>query len=291
MRASRLLVPVLFAVAVIVLVASIAVAGDESKPAPKAGDVKAALTKDAKAAEAKMEAKEGKEEAKQVMATLTYISEAKDAGKKLTKEVSYLPEGRKIATMETSKGTVKIELWEDKAPNTVINFVHLANSGRYDGVEFHRVIDGFMAQTGDVEHKKGTGGPGYSIPGEFDASLKHERGVVSMARASDPDSGGSQFFIMFKATSHLDGKYAAFGKVLEGMDVIDSLTKGDGANGAVSNPDKIVKLRVESVADAKAVSGEKAAVEKKVLKKKAQAEKEAAAEKEAGKEKKADAGN
>ncbi|MCK5597386.1 MAG: peptidylprolyl isomerase [Candidatus Eisenbacteria sp.] len=149
--------------------------------------------------------------------------------------------------METSKGVVKIELWEDKAPNTIVNFVSLANTGRYDGVEFHRVIDGFMAQTGDVEHKKGTGGPGYTIPAEFDASLKHVRGVVSMARSGDPDSGGSQFFIMFASASHLDGKYAAFGKVIEGMDIIDSIQKGEGKSGTVLKPDKIVKLTVESV--------------------------------------------
>ena len=195
---------------------------------------------------AEMSEKEVKtEEAKPVTATLTYIPDGK--GAKSTKEVPYLPEGRKIATMTTTKGIVKLELWEDKAPNTVVNFVSLANAGRYDGVEFHRVIDGFMAQTGDVQHKKGTGGPGYSIPAEFDAKLKHERGVLSMARASDPDSGGSQFFIMLAAAPHLDGQYAAFGKVIEGMDVIDAIKKGDGPNGSVSKPDKIETLTVESV--------------------------------------------
>ena len=208
------------------------------------GEVTTDTAKPPKAAAAKTEAEAPGEEAQPVTATLTIIKD----GKKQTREIEYLPEGRKIATMETTKGTVKIELWEDEAPNTVMNFVSLANSGRYDGVEFHRVIDGFMAQTGDVEHKKGTGGPGYNIPAEFDATLKHERGVVSMARASDPDSGGSQFFIMLAAANHLDGKYAAFGKVIEGMDVVDKLKKGDrGANGAVADPDKIVKLRVEAV--------------------------------------------
>ncbi len=192
----------------------------------------------------KIEAKEvAKEEASPVTATLTCIKN----GEKQDKEVTYLPEGRKIATMETSKGTVVIELWEDEAPNTVINFVSLANGEKYDGVEFHRVIDGFMAQTGDVQHRKGTGGPGYTIPAEFSTKLKHERGVVSMARASDPDSGGSQFFIMFASSTNLDGKYAAFGKVIKGMDVVDSLAKGDGPNGSVSKPDKIITVRVESV--------------------------------------------
>jgi cyclophilin family peptidyl-prolyl cis-trans isomerase len=244
MRAFKVSLLVLMVVMFTVLMASVAVAQEGVKDAPKAAS--------AKAAQVAKETKEAKEEAKPVTATLTYIGEGKDAGKRLTKEVPYLPAGRKIATMETSKGTVKIELWEDKAPNTVVNFIYLANSGKYDGVDFHRVIDGFMAQTGDVEHKKGTGGPGYSIPAEFNPELKHVRGVVSMARASDPDSAGSQFFIMLAAAPHLDGKYAAFGKVIEGMDVIDAIKKGDGANGAVSKPDKIIKLRVESVSEKKA---------------------------------------
>ena len=236
MRSSRTFLTVLLAVS-LVTVASVALAGGEGEPAP-ATDDKAPVEK-------KVEAKVAIEEAKPVTATLTYITSGK--GGKTTKEVPYLPEGRKVATMKTSKGVVKIELWEDKAPNTVVNFVTLANGGRYDGVEFHRVIEGFMAQTGDVEHKKGTGGPGYTIPAEFHADLKHVRGVVSMARAGDPDSGGSQFFIMFASSAGLDGKYAAFGKVIEGMDVIDSIQKGDGPNGSVSKPDKIVKLTVESV--------------------------------------------
>jgi len=177
-------------------------------------------------------------------ATLTFIQ----GGATKTKEVPYLAPGRKIATVETTQGTIKIELWESKAPNTVVNFVSLANAGRYDGVDFHRVIEGFMAQTGDVEHKGGFGGPGYTIPAEFDASLKHVRGVVSMARSSEPDSAGSQFFIMFGAAPNLDGQYAAFGQVISGMDVVDKLKKGDRAkNGTVTSPDKIVKLRVESV--------------------------------------------
>ncbi len=177
-------------------------------------------------------------------ATLTYI----EGGAQKTKQVAYLAPGRKIATLETTKGTVKIELWEDKAPNTVVNFVSLANAGRYDNVDFHRVLDGFMAQTGDVERMAGRGGPGYTIPAEFDAGLKHVRGVVSMARSSAPNSGGSQFFIMLGTAASLDGQYAAFGQVIEGMDVIDQIKKGDkGNNGSVTDPDKIVKLRVESV--------------------------------------------
>ena len=237
MRLNRVFMLTLLAVSLI-MVASVALAEGEGSATP-------ATEKKVAADETKKEVKVAKEEAKPVTATLTYIPDGK--GGKTTKEVPYLGKGRKIATMETSKGIVKLELWDDKTPNTVINFVSLANSGRYDGVEFHRVIDGFMAQTGDVQHKKGTGGPGYSIPAEFDASLNHVRGVLSMARASDPDSGGSQFFIMLAAATHLDGKYAAFGKVIEGMDVIDAIQKGDGANGSVSKPDKIVKITVESV--------------------------------------------
>ena len=234
MRHNRVFLTVLLAVS-LAAVASVALAGGEGTAAP-ATDNKAPVKMKT------IEAKAATEEAKPVTATLTYIKNGKQ-----TKEVPYLPEGRKIATMETSKGVVTIELWEDKAPNTIVNFVSLANSGRYDGVEFHRVIDGFMAQTGDVEMKKGTGGPGYSIPAEFNADLSHVRGVVSMARSSDRDSGGSQFFIMFASASHLDGSYAAFGKVIEGMDVIDSLQKGEGKSGTVLKPDKIVKLSVESV--------------------------------------------
>ncbi len=200
------------------------------------------------------EASDTAEEAKPVTATLTYFESDEKGGAtgaKKTMEVPYLPEGNKVAILVTEKGTVTIELWEDRAPNTVVNFAYLANSGRYDGVEFHRVIDGFMAQTGDVEHKGGFGGPGYTIPAEFNADLNHVKGVVSMARSNDPDSGGSQFFIMLASATHLDGKYAAFGQVVEGMDVIDSIKKGDQAdNGAVAEPDKIVSLRVESIPSA-----------------------------------------
>ncbi len=179
-----------------------------------------------------------------VTAMLTIIPGEKGSGGTPEQiEIPYLPPGEKVATLETTKGTIKIALWEDKAPNTVKNFVYLANSGRYDDVDFHRVIDGFMAQTGDVEHRGGYGGPGYSIPAEFDKNLKHERGVVSMARSQDPDSGGSQFFIMYVTHPGLDGQYAAFGKVIEGMDVVDALNKGEPP----ASPDKILKARVESV--------------------------------------------
>lgn len=123
-------------------------------------------------------------------------------------------------------GKIVAELYPDKAPNTVNNFIDLANSGFYDGLIFHRVIPGFMIQGGDPAGK-GTGGPGYTIKGEFAMNgfkqndIKHTRGVLSMARAMAPDSAGSQFFIMHQNAAHLDGQYAAFGKVIEGMDVVD----------------------------------------------------------------------
>ena len=132
-----------------------------------------------------------------------------------------------LVTIETSLGTMKAELYEDKAPATVANFLAYADEGFYDGTVFHRVIPGFMIQ-GGCPNGNGMGGPGYEIPGEFAANgfqndLKHTRGVLSMARAMDPDSAGSQFFIMHEDAPHLDGQYAAFGQVLEGMDVVDRI--------------------------------------------------------------------
>ena len=124
-------------------------------------------------------------------------------------------------------GVIKAELYPEIAPNTVNNFISLVQKGFYNGLIFHRVIPGFMIQGGDPQGN-GTGGPGYSIPGEFAANgynndLRHTRGVLSMARAMDPDSAGSQFFIMHDDAPHLDGQYAAFGQVLEGMDVVDKI--------------------------------------------------------------------
>ncbi|MCM1545594.1 MAG: peptidylprolyl isomerase [Clostridiales bacterium] len=134
-----------------------------------------------------------------------------------------------IATIEMENGRkIKVELYPDKAPNTVNNFIALANSGFYDGLIFHRVIKGFMIQGGDPAGV-GTGGPGYQIKGEFSLNgfkgndIKHERGVISMARANDPNSAGSQFFIMHANASYLDGQYAAFGKVVEGIDTVDEI--------------------------------------------------------------------
>ena len=133
-----------------------------------------------------------------------------------------------IVTIEMESGAVMSgELYPEIAPNTVNNFIALANSGFYDGVVFHRVIPGFMIQGGDPDGN-GTGGPGYEIKGEFSANgfkndLKHDRGVLSMARTMAPNSAGSQFFVMHEDSPHLDGQYAAFGKLTEGFDVLDAI--------------------------------------------------------------------
>ena len=131
-----------------------------------------------------------------------------------------------IAVFETNHGTFEIELFEDKAPITVKNFIDLAEKGFYDGLIFHRVIDGFMIQGGDP-NGMGTGGPGYTIPDEFGEGLKHDsEGVLSMANAG-PNTGGSQFFITLAPTPWLDGHHAIFGKVVKGMDVVRAIGKGD----------------------------------------------------------------
>lgn len=131
-----------------------------------------------------------------------------------------------IIEMQNGK-KIKLELYPESAPITVENFTKLVKSGFYDGLIFHRVIEGFMIQGGDPEGT-GMGGPGWSIKGEFSSNgvnnpIKHERGVISMARSSRPDSAGSQFFIMHRDASYLDGQYAAFGRVVEGMDVVDEI--------------------------------------------------------------------
>ena len=139
-----------------------------------------------------------------------------------------------IVTFEMENGNIfKVELYPEKAENTVRNFISLVNDGFYDGLIFHRVIKNFMIQGGDPEGT-GMGGPGYAIAGEFSQNgykndLKHERGVISMARSMMPNSAGSQFFIMHKDSPHLDGSYAGFGRVIEGMDVVDKIatTKTD----------------------------------------------------------------
>ena len=157
-----------------------------------------------------------------------------------------------VATIEMENGgVIRLELYPEVAPNTAANFIQLANGGFYDGLIFHRVIEGFMIQGGDPTGT-GMGGPGYSIKGEFAANgvenaLSHERGVISMARAQDFDSAGSQFFIMHADGPFLDGQYAAFGRVTEGMDVVDAIasTKTDASDRPVE-AQRIGSIRVET---------------------------------------------
>ena len=150
-------------------------------------------------------------------------------------------------------GDIEIELFSDVAPNHVKRIKTLAKNKKYDGVVFHRVIDGFMAQTGDVEFGNsnsknynlrlvGTGGSDLpNLKAEF-SDIPHERGTLSMARSQDPDSANSQFFICLESSPHLDRQYTAFGKVTKGMEFIDMIKKGDGPNGSVSDPDKILSI-------------------------------------------------
>ena len=158
--------------------------------------------------------------------------------------------------LKLKDGDVKIELFEDVAPNHVKRIKELANSGKYDNVVFHRVIDGFMAQTGDVKFGNsnssdfdlslaGTGGSDLpNLKAEF-TDIAHTRGVLSAARSADPDSANSQFFICFESAPHLDRQYSAFGKVIKGMEFIDQIKKGDPNSGAVSNPDKIISIKAK----------------------------------------------
>jgi peptidylprolyl isomerase len=140
--------------------------------------------------------------------------------------------------LETTQGPVKIEMMPDVAPKHVARIKELVRQGFYDGIVFHRVIDGFMAQTGCPEGT-GTGGSGQKLKQEFNAT-KHTRGTVSMARAANPDSGDSQFFICFADAPWLDNQYTAWGQVTEGMDIVDKIKRGE----PVSNPDKIVKAKL-----------------------------------------------
>ena len=150
-------------------------------------------------------------------------------------------------TMDSGK-VIRLELYPETAPITVENFLDLAKKGFYNGLTFHRIISGFMIQGGDPDGN-GMGGPGYSIKGEFksngvDNPLKHEKGVISMARSMDPNSAGSQFFIMHEAAPHLDGQYAAFGKVIEGLDVVDEIASVE--TGFQDAPvDKVIMEKVE----------------------------------------------
>ena len=158
--------------------------------------------------------------------------------------------------LKLKNGDVIIELYSEVAPNHVERIKQLVKEKKYDGVVFHRVIDGFMAQTGDVQfgntnldsydlRKAGTSGSEYpDLKSEF-SDIPHERGTLSMARSSDPNSANSQFFICFKSSSHLDRQYTVFGKVIEGMEFVDLIKKGEGSNGEVSIPDKIISISLK----------------------------------------------
>jgi cyclophilin family peptidyl-prolyl cis-trans isomerase len=149
-----------------------------------------------------------------------------------------------VARMDTTAGPIVLELYPKLAPHHVNSFVFLAKEGFYDGVIFHRVIPGFMIQGGDPTGT-GTGGPGYELKAEFNPT-KHTRGVLSAARSSDPNSAGSQFFIMHGDAPHLDGKYTAYGKVIEGMDTVDKIaTAPTGANDRPRNPVSIRSIKIE----------------------------------------------
>jgi peptidylprolyl isomerase len=149
--------------------------------------------------------------------------------------------------LDLSAGRVVIEMRPDLAPGHCAHIKGLVRRGFYDGIVFHRVIDGFMAQTGDPTGT-GTGGSGKRLTAEFSAE-PHVRGILSMARTSDPNSADSQFFIMFDAAPSLDRQYSVWGRVVSGMEFVDKIKKGGGPNGTVSNPDKIVKMQVAADAD------------------------------------------
>jgi len=167
---------------------------------------------------------------------------------------SYAMENTMI--LKLKDGDVVIELFKDIAPNHVKRFQNLSKEKKYDGVVFHRVIDGFMAQTGDIEfgnsnsesydlQRAGTGGSKYpDLKAEF-SELPHEKGTLSMARSAHPNSANSQFFICLESAPHLDRQYSVFGKVIEGMEFVDLIKKGEGSNGEVSEPDKIISLLVK----------------------------------------------
>ena len=144
--------------------------------------------------------------------------------------------------MKLKNGIVEIELFEHVAPNHVKRIKELVQHGFYNGLKFHRVIEGFMAQTGDPKGN-GTGGSGLKLKAEF-SNIPHERGTVSMARAADINSADSQFFICFEDAPWLDGDYTVWGKVSKGMEVVDKIKKGEGNNGLVKNPDTIISMQI-----------------------------------------------
>jgi peptidyl-prolyl cis-trans isomerase B (cyclophilin B) len=167
-----------------------------------------------------------------------------------------------VAVMKTSEGEMVFKFWTDAAPKTIENFKKLAKSGFYDGTSFHRIVNGFMVQGGDPltkdtanEDRFGTGDPGYKVKAEFN-DHKHERGVLSMARSSDPDSAGSQFFICLAPIRHLDGQYTTFGKMIKGDDVLEKIARTPvvpGNGGERSKPTKRVTIESLKIVPADSV--------------------------------------
>ena len=223
-------------VIVAALVLSFAVCQKKVQKAKVAGEPKATevspVTEEAEPAEEPAAAEEKKPEDKPVAA------EGEPAAEKPETEPAKAPEAAPVqpaepitrdnaaAIIEMAKGgRIVIEFYPEDAPNTVDNFIKLTNKGFYNGLKFHRVIPGFMAQTGDPRGD-GYGGPGYTIKAEFN-SRKHLAGTVAMARKPEPDSAGSQFYICFEPQPHLDGEYTVFGQVIEGMDVVNGIVQGD----------------------------------------------------------------
>jgi len=168
---------------------------------------------------------------------------------KTTVDSTNIQEYENIVYMKLKDGMVVIELFPDKAPKHIEQIKRLIRQGFYDNLAFHRVIDGFMAQGGDPRGD-GTGGSGKNIPAEF-SNTPHKRGILSMARAQDPNSADSQFFIVLKDSPFLDGQYTVFGRVISGMEFVDKIKKGSPMkNGSVINPDKIISMAVASDVEA-----------------------------------------
>ena len=176
-----------------------------------------------------------------VMAVTVCSARAQEEKKKYDKpgDMKIDPKKTYLATIDTSEGKMVAKLYPDKAPQTVNSFVFLAKEHFFDGLTFHRVIKGFMLQGGDPEGT-GRGGPGYHLKAEFN-DTKHEKGILSMARTNDPDSAGSQFFVMHGTAPHLDNQYTVFGKVIEGLDVIDKIANVE--TGAADRPVKPVTIK------------------------------------------------
>ena len=170
-----------------------------------------------------------------LLSTLTFV---------FSTHAAEIKDAENTLVMQLKDGNVLIEMYPDVAPNHVARIKELVRQGYYDGLTFHRVIDNFMAQTGDPLGN-GTGGSGKKLAAEFN-NKPHLRGAVSMARAADPNSADSQFFIYFKDVPSLDGQYTVWGQVISGMEYVDNIKRGTGNNGMVTDPDKIVSLRVLS---------------------------------------------